>query len=255
MRSCPPRQQLQMLLDENLSAKERRDLEAHVQTCSSCRQLLDRMVDGRSKSNRDALHPPAAGDEPVSLPVSVNPTPASLLERLCRPDAVDAWGLFAELYTPLLFSWARRAGLQEADAADLVQEVFAALVRKLPTFRYEIDGSFRGWLRTVLRNKWSELNRRWSPPTQAGAAVEELADPASDLLDGPGYQQELVGRALRLLRPEFQQAAWEPFWQTAVLGRPVREVAMELGISNNAVYVARCRVLQRLRRELAGLLG
>jgi RNA polymerase sigma-70 factor, ECF subfamily len=255
MRSCLPRQQLQMLLDENLSEKERRDLEAHVLTCPSCRQLLDQMGDGRSKSNREALHPPATVDKAAPPLVSVNPTPASLLERLRRPDAVDAWGLFAELYTPLLFSWARRAGLQEADAADLVQEVFTSLVRKLPAFRYETDGSFRGWLRTVLRNKWSELNRAWSPPLQAGAPVEELADPASDLLEGPGYQQELVGRALRLLRADFQPATWEAFWQTAVVGRSVRDVAAELGITSNAVHVARCRVLQRLRRELAGLLG
>jgi RNA polymerase sigma-70 factor (ECF subfamily) len=99
----------------------------------------------------------------LSAPPSDPPTPASLLERLRQPGDGAAWDWFARLYTPLLF-WARRTGLQETDDADLVQEVFALLVRKLPEFRYEPGGSFRGWLRTVLVNKWRELNRR-RPPT------------------------------------------------------------------------------------------
>jgi RNA polymerase sigma-70 factor (ECF subfamily) len=190
----------------------------------------------------------------VSAPPSDPVTPPSLLERLRRPGDAAAWDWFARLYTPLLYSWARRAGLQEADAADLVQEVFAALVRKLPEFRYDPGGSFRGWLRAVLVNKGRELRRR-APPPAGCADPAELPDPAAGLPEPEDYRAEVVSRALALLRPDFRPATWEAFWRTAALGRPAREVAAELGVSANAVHVARCRVLRRLRRELDGLLG
>src|SRR5436190_11639315 len=80
-------------------------------------------------------------------------TPASLLERLRQPFEPEAWARFVALYTPLLFSWANRVGLQEPDAADLVQEVFVTLLQVLPTFSYDRHQSFRRWLRTVTLNK------------------------------------------------------------------------------------------------------
>jgi RNA polymerase sigma-70 factor (ECF subfamily) len=105
-------------------------------------------------------------------------TSPSLLERLRRPDEQSAWARFVELYTPLLYSWARRAGLQAADAADLVQDVFAVLVRQMPAFVYAPGKSFRGWLRTVTLNKWREKRRRRSEATL------KTGDPA--VLDLPG---------------------------------------------------------------------
>src|SRR5215471_17178576 len=87
-------------------------------------------------------------------------TPVSLLERLRRPDDVAAWSRFVRLYAPLLFDWARGTGLQEADAADLVQDVFGVLVEQMPHFQYRPGGSFRAWLRTVLLNRWRELQRK-----------------------------------------------------------------------------------------------
>jgi RNA polymerase sigma-70 factor (ECF subfamily) len=177
----------------------------------------------------------------------------SLLERLRQPGDAAAWDWFARLYTPLLFFWARRTGLQESDAADLVQEVFALLLRKLPEFHYEWGRSFRGWLRTVLVHKWRELNRRRVLPTREGVPLDELADPETVELSGDDYQGELIRRALALLRPDFRPATWEAFWQTAVLGRTPAETAAELGLTVNAVQIARCRVIQRLRQELDGL--
>src|SRR5438874_1167415 len=88
-------------------------------------------------------------------------TPASLLERLRQPFEPEAWARFVSLYTPLIFSWARRVGLQEQDAADLVQEVFVTLLQVLPTFTYDRHRSFRRWLRTVTLNKWR--NNRKQP--------------------------------------------------------------------------------------------
>src|SRR5437764_5198815 len=100
-------------------------------------------------------------------------TSISLLERLRQPGEAEAWQRFVDLYTPLLYYWACRLGLQEQDAADLVQEVFTLLVQKLPDFIYNRQKSFRSWLRTVLLNKWRAYRRGKGFPVQA--AEEELA--------------------------------------------------------------------------------
>ena len=181
-------------------------------------------------------------------------TPPSLLDQLRRPDDQRAWRRFVDLYTPLLFYWARRIGLQEPDAADLVQEVFALLVRRLPEFIYDKERQgFRAWLRTVLMNKWREIQRRPGLPTTDGAMPEaEAADAVAELAEVE-FQRRLAVRALRLMQAEFQPTTWTACWQHAAVGRPAAEVAAELGISVNAVYLATSRVLRRLRQELAGL--
>lgn len=191
----------------------------------------------------------------MSAPPAPTPTPLSLLRRLRQPGDADAWACFARLYTPLLFAWARRAGLDEADAADLVQDVFVVLVRALPEFRYKPGGSFRAWLRTILLNKWREQRRRRALATAQGYPVEEVAaPPADDPLDDPASRAELVRRALEPLRDEFAPTTWKAFHETVLGNRAPREVAAELGVSLNAVYIARSRVLQRLRQELDGLI-
>src|SRR5262245_43331242 len=106
------------------------------------------------------------------------PTPVSLLERLRQPADAAAWERFVELYTPCIYAWARRAGLPPDDAADLVQDVFALLVTKLPAFVYDpARHSFRGWLPTVTLNRWREQARRRQVPTANGALVAEPAAP------------------------------------------------------------------------------
>ena len=87
-------------------------------------------------------------------------TPASLLERLRQPDAPDAWERLVLLYSPLIYSWARQVGLQETEAADLVQDVFVTLIQTLPTFEYDRRKSFRRWLRTIALNKWRDRRRK-----------------------------------------------------------------------------------------------
>jgi RNA polymerase sigma-70 factor (ECF subfamily) len=187
----------------------------------------------------------------------MNTTPVSLLERLKRPDEPAAWDRFVELYTPVLFGWARRLGLQAQDAADLVQEVFTVLVRKLPEFSYDRNHSFRRWLHTVTLNKWRDAcRRRAAQPGQpneaalAGAAVPDTAG----LLEETEYRHYLVSRALEVMQAEFEPATWTACWRFVVDGRPAAEVARELGLSVNAVYLAKGRVLRRLRAELEGLL-
>ena len=179
-------------------------------------------------------------------------TPPSLLEQLRQPNDQQAWQRFVDLYTPLLFYSARRVGLQDSDAADLVQEVFALLVRKLPEFAYDQDKGFRNWLRTVLMNKWREIGRRNALPT-AGAVPERAAPDEIAALADEEFRRHLIVRALELMKAEFQPATWKACWEYAAVGRPAAEVAAELGVSVNAVYLATGRVLRRLRHELAGL--
>jgi RNA polymerase sigma-70 factor (ECF subfamily) len=184
-------------------------------------------------------------------------TSPSLLERLRGPEERAAWERFVELYTPLLYYWARRQGLQVADAADLVQDVFAVLLLKLPEFRYEQGKSFRGWLRTVTLNKWHERQRRRNPaapgPNDPDLSALPDGDPAEAFAEAE-YRQHLVRHALRIMQREFEPTTWKACWAVVVEDRPAAQVAAELGIRVDSVYAAKSRVLRRLRQELDGLM-
>jgi RNA polymerase sigma-70 factor (ECF subfamily) len=187
----------------------------------------------------------------------MQPTPASLLERLRRPADREAWDRFVEIYTPLLWLWAGRMGLQASDAADLVQDVFVTLLRTLPEFRYDSSRSFRRWLRTLAANRWRDLCRRRAVAGRQGREPlpEELAGPdPSEAVWEEEYRQHLATRVLRLMQAEFQPTTWQACWRIVVEGRSPAEVARELGITLAAAYAAKARVLHRLREELAGML-
>ena len=187
----------------------------------------------------------------------MNTTSVSLLERLRLPaEQEPAWNRFVQLYTPLLYHWARRLGMPSADAADLVQEVFALLVRELPLFVYDPGKSFRGWLRTVTLNKWRDLGRRRAAAPAGGDAGLADAPAADDVasFDEAEYRAHLVKRALQLMQAEFHPTTWKACWEYVVADRPAADVARELGVTVNAVYLAKSRVLARLRQELEGLL-
>jgi RNA polymerase sigma-70 factor (ECF subfamily) len=184
-------------------------------------------------------------------------TPASLLERLQVAPDEQAWVRLVDLYTPLLYGWTRRLGLPAQDAGDLVQDVLTVLVQKLPEFTYDRHKRFRGWLWTILLNKWRDIRRREraAPVVADNPSLSDLADPNEpQALDEAEYRHYLVGRALDLMRSEFQPTTWQACWEYVVVGRPAAEVAAQLGTSVAAIYVAKSRVLSRLRRELDGLL-
>ena len=178
-------------------------------------------------------------------------TPASLLRRLRNPQETKAWDEFVDLYSPLLFLWARRAGLQEADAADLVQEVFALLVRKLPAFEYDPARGFRNWLYVVTLNKWHELLRR---RTAEPAATNEPGLEGVQATGDPEpfweveYRQMLIRRLLEVMGTDFKPATWKACWLCVVEGRTAADVGQELGLSPEAVRSAKFRVLCRLCR-------
>lgn len=188
-------------------------------------------------------------------------TSASLIYRLRDSDNHAAWRKFVDLYTPLLFYWSKRAGLAENDAADLAQDVFALLLVKLPEFEYQPQeqraGRFRAWLRTVTLNKWRERRRtrQAEPLSPADPRWNELTTPDdAERFWREEYEQFLVAQALKIMQDEFQPTSWKACWETTVNGRKAAVVAAELGISEGAVFVAKSRVLRKLREELAGLL-
>jgi RNA polymerase sigma-70 factor (ECF subfamily) len=183
---------------------------------------------------------------------ALDSTSASLLQRLRQPGEGDAWDRFARLYTPLLLSWAQsRYGLQPADAEDLVQDLLADLLIKLRGFQYDPGRSFRAWLGTLLYHKWADRKR---PLRQLPLGAEVPAAPPEPNTLEAQDRQLLLRRALELMQAEFEATTWKACWAVVVEDRPAAEVAAELGVSPNAVYIARSRVLRRLRQEFEGLL-
>jgi RNA polymerase sigma-70 factor (ECF subfamily) len=190
-------------------------------------------------------------------------TSISLLERLrLRPDA-GSWQRLIDLYTPLIRDWLRRYALQPSDADDVVQEVLGVLVRELPQFRHDLrTGAFRRWLRTILLNRLRIFWRsRKAQPLAIGtsdfeAVVEQLADPDSQLsrLWDLEHDRHITRRLLELLEPEFEPTTWQAFRNLVLEGKPTAEVAAELGVTPNAVRIAKSRVLRRFRQEAEGLL-
>ncbi len=184
----------------------------------------------------------------------------SLLQRVRQRDPA-AWRRLVHLFSPTVYAMARGAGLQAADAADVVQEVFRAVARGLDGFRREQPGdSFRAWLRTIARNKIRDhYRRRQGQPqsvggTDAQARLEAQTGPQDDLAAEPALENAELARALELVRAEFEPRTWEAFQRAAVDGEATADIAADLGISVNAVRKAKSRVLSRLREELKDLL-
>jgi RNA polymerase sigma factor (sigma-70 family) len=186
-------------------------------------------------------------------------TRASLLARLGDPGDRAAWQQFVELYGGLVYGFARQRGLQDADAADLTQEVFLAVARAVGRWHYDPRrGSFRGWLYGITRNKIARfLQRRRFQPIGTGDsdAHQRLTE---EPMRGPGleatweqeFQRQLFRLAVAQLRDAFAPSTWAAFWRTAVEGKSGATVAAELGLSVGAVYVARSRILARLTERI-----
>jgi RNA polymerase sigma-70 factor, ECF subfamily len=186
----------------------------------------------------------------------VNTTSPTLLEKLRGPNETVAWERFVKLYSPLLFAWAKRLGLQSADAADLVQDVLVKLMRDLPKFQYDAEKkNFRGWLRTICFNRWRDRQKIRATRNQPGAdgisGIEAADDGLTQFWDQE-HNRFVIRQAVQLLRSlkEFQPQTLQACEEVIVNQRPVAEVAAELGMSENAIYLAKLRVLRRLKEEL-----
>lgn len=186
-------------------------------------------------------------------------TRASLLARLGDPNDRAAWQQFVELYGSLVYGFARQRGLQDADAADLTQEVLLAIARTAGRWHYDPQrGSFRSWLYRITRNKIARLlQRRRLQPIGSGDSgvhrrLSEEPNPESDLENiwEREYHQHLFRVAAEQIRKHFAPATWMAFWRTAVEGASCAAVAEELELSVGSVYVARSRVLARLTEQV-----
>lgn len=193
----------------------------------------------------------------------MNDTPRSLLERLRHQPDEASWKRLVDLYTPLLRRWLRKSGVKSSDADDLMQEVFAVLLRKLPSFEHNQQrGSFRRWLHTILLNHLRAFwNIRQTIPETADSSqllqqLDHLQDPASDLnqLWEREHDAFLARRVLELIENDFTPTTWQAFRRVVLDGAKPAEVAAELGMSVNAVHLAKWRILRRARQEITGLI-
>jgi RNA polymerase sigma-70 factor, ECF subfamily len=186
-------------------------------------------------------------------------TRASLLMRLCDSEDHEAWVEFVTLYEPVIYRSLRRHGMQDADARDAMQEMLLAVSRSIQHWDPdEQRGSFRGWLRRVARNlviDWLRQPVRRAIP--AGGELQSIldalpaaSDPASIEFDRE-LRRALFHRAGERVRGEVKPATWQAFWETAVLGTSAADAASKLGMSVEAVRVAKCRVLARVRAAVA----
>ncbi len=190
------------------------------------------------------------------------PTRETLLLKI-RDRADDAaWGEFVELYTPLIYGFAQRQGLQHADASDITQDTLKSVAGAIERFEYDPErGTFRSWLYTIARNKIrdhirrSAKNPRGSGSTAVHRMVEESPDPAAEEDWDLDYKRQMFRWAAEKTQHEFTEGVWQAFWKTAVDEQPAADVAASLDMSPGAVYIARHRVIKRLREKILSVTG
>jgi RNA polymerase sigma factor (sigma-70 family) len=187
----------------------------------------------------------------------IPPTRASLLVRLRDPRDEAAWTQFLDLYGPLIYGFARKQGLQDADASDLSQEVLGDVAGAVGRLEYDpCRGAFRNWLFTIVRRKlsaWRSSQARrlgGSGDTETHRLLEQC--PAAEEEEAEAkweteWQQRLFAWACAQAQQHVTEATWHAFWRTAVEGQPCKQVAADLGLTVAAVYLARSRVLARLQ--------
>lgn len=213
------------------------------------------------KTNVTRGEPTDRSDSPPVNPSETTDPESLSSEVLGQVKARDpgAWERIVKLYGPIIYRWARRAGLQSADSADVVQEVFRAVALYIAEFEAERTAEgFRGWLWTITRNTLTDhFRKQGGAPTSGDDAFEatvahEPEFPEPDDLHSPSPDVAMVHRVLHNVRPDFDDTTWDAFWQMTVLNRTSAETAESLGMSKSAVRQAKYRILKRLREELSG---
>jgi RNA polymerase sigma factor (sigma-70 family) len=185
-------------------------------------------------------------------------TRASLLVRVKDPQDKKAWGDFVQIYMPMVQRYCRRRGLQDADATDVSQDVMKSIAQAIERFQYDpAHGQFRNWLFTVTRSK---LNNFFGRKVERGSGRTTIQQ---QLEEQPGREEtaaweedcrrQLFEWAAKQARAEFEEKTWKAFLMTAVEGKEVKEASSATGLSANAVYVARSRVMARLRELVSGV--
>jgi RNA polymerase sigma-70 factor, ECF subfamily len=190
-------------------------------------------------------------------------TSGTLIDRVKLGES-EAWRRLEYLYSPLVRWRCRHAGLTEADAEDIVQEVFKTVSEKIGSFQKRPGPSFRSWLKSITRYKLGDYIRRSRDPargeggTDAQLALGRIPDDTGgsameDDEDDPSDRRRLVLQALRSVSSGFEPRSRQAFWLVVVENRRPADVAAELGMTPTAVYIAKSRILGRLREVLADL--
>ena len=191
----------------------------------------------------------------------MNETRQSLLLR-AQTGEEEAWKDLTDLYRPLIIGWLNRQGVPAVDLEDLSQDVLLSVVKHLPSFEHSGHrGAFRSWLRTIVCSRTTDYWRAIggapaSGGSGAAAALQQIADPDSDLNRqwDEEHDRYVLGCLLDLVEQEFEPATLRAFRRLALEGASGAEAAEELGLSVAAVYMAKSRVLQRIRQEAEGLI-
>lgn len=204
-------------------------------------------------------------------PGSSSRTSRSLIQRVKNSES-DAWERLVNLYSPLVYYWCQESGLPRQDLHDVFQEVFHSLARNIQKFRPMENGTFRGWLRTMTRNKVNDFFRKngREPRPVGGTEAKNYLDqipaggPGNSAASNPDHffgdgtpvsaefviQQAMLQKALENIRPSFHEQTWKAFWMVVVDGRETADVAGDLSMRPGTIRVAKSRVLKRLRQEI-----
>ncbi len=185
-------------------------------------------------------------------------TRKSLLDQIKDSDNTEAWGRFVDLYGPLVFRFGKRKGLQDADASDMMQDVMQRVSQSIVKFEYDPKlGRFRSWLfllaRQCIANQLKKKSRQ--PVGAADSVVAELLQQAPSAEDESAwedeYRQHVMSLAMNEIRDQFSESTWQAFFATAIENRGATEVAAEQEMSVGAVYIAKSRVVRRLKDKVA----
>jgi RNA polymerase sigma-70 factor (ECF subfamily) len=203
----------------------------------------------------------AVANVPFNVPPNMDETSLSLLDGLRGNPDDAAWRRLHDLYAPLIRKWLLQRSMIPQDADDVVQEVLLIVVRKLPQFRREPrTGAFRRWLLNITINSLREF---WRSRKGAAAASPEHEAMLAELEDSDGnlsrqwdaeHDRHVTQMLLERIRGDFEPRTWQAFEMVALQGVPAAEAAGRLGLTTNAVFIAKSRVLTRLRQIGAGLL-
>jgi RNA polymerase sigma-70 factor (ECF subfamily) len=181
-------------------------------------------------------------------------TRPSLLVRLRDARDEEAWSEFTAVYEPVIYRMAKRRGMQDADAREVVQEVLMSVAAAIDRFDLDGVGSFRGWLSRITRNAIVDRFRSFAARRESidASGVVRVLDETSGkekIVDEFEHdrRKQLFRWAAGHVRQRTGEVNWIAFWKTSVEGKSTSVVALELGITEGAVYVARCRILRRVR--------
>jgi RNA polymerase sigma factor (sigma-70 family) len=187
----------------------------------------------------------------------------SLLLRVRNLHDQEAWAEFVDIYGPVIHAFARKCGLQDADAADLTQIVLQAIMKEIQRLDYAaLRAPFRAWLFGVVRNQVSKyLRKRRGIQGTGDTGMQDLLeqqrgreDAATAVWDCE-YERQLFHYAAAQVQGSFEESSWLAFWRTAVEGKSAKDTAAELGLSVGAIYTAKSRVLHQIRKHIQELQG